>query len=382
MSLTRPQKALLWSGLIAGAIAIGKGIKDAVQDFSRNFKFFISGFGIQGFPKDPSGKILWNQLRTITRVGLYNQSMVSLTIKDIWISIEYYDKTAKAWYPFAASFKVKESLSIPAKQTSYDQFILDVNLSELLFSEFWRVISEPIDFKIISVFSVYGSRQRAEQIYKITLPATLIGYLKTIFASKSTGTKGIGYTAAKKRTLKPGNEYTALIEGAETKNRRVVVNANASVEETVAHLDKIAAETAYQTKKLANVLYDSDLKKFGKNIWEFLYNHIQYQLDKDGEEELREPARAWKDRVRGVDCDCYSLFISTILRNKGIPHFFRVVKMYGRDSYQHIYVVVPYNPASFKYDDLNTYVPIDPVMEYFGSDPEKVTGVLDVKAKI
>lgn len=380
MSLTRPQKLLLFSGIAAGAITIGKGLWDKVQDFSKNFTFFISGFNIQGFPKDQSGKTLWNQLRTITRVGLYNRSMVGLTVRNIWISIEYFDKSSNTWYPFAASYKVKDSLTIQAKQTSYEQFVLDVNLSELVFSQFWKVISEPVNFRIISLFTVFGSRQRAEQIYKITMPATLVNYIKTLIASKKTQTQGIGYTAAKKRKIKPGHEYTPLIEGVQYKNRRVVISPDASVEETVKLLDQIANETAHQTRKLAGALYHPDVKTYCKNIWDFLYNHIQYKLDKDGEEELREPARAWKDRASGVDCDCYSLFISTLLRNKNIPHFFRVVKMYGRDNYQHIYVVVPHS-RTWTFHDPSTYTPIDPVMETFGKDPDNITGVMDIRAK-
>lgn len=272
-------------------------------------------------------------------------------------------------------------MAIPAKQTSYNQFTLDVNLTELAYSQFWKVLSAPVKFKVVSLFSVFGTRQRAEQIYTVTIPSTILNILKTLFAPKQAGTNGIGYTATKKRILKPGAEYTALIDGINTKNRRLVVNEDASVEETVAILDKIASETAYQTRRLADVLHDMDTEKFARNIWKFLYEHIQYHLDKDGEEELREPARAWKDRQKGVDCDCYSLFISTILRNKGIPHYFRVVKMYGRDNYQHIYVVVPKSQYAFRYDDRKTYVPIDPVMEYFGSDPDNITSVLDIKAK-
>lgn len=400
VSLSNGQKALLITGIAAGVYAIGKAVTDAVQDFSKNFKFFISGFSINGFPRDPNGKLLLNTLRTTTRVGLYNQSMVSLRISDIWLSVEYYDRASKTWYPFAASAKVKDQMTIPAKQTSNDQFVLDVNLTELAFSKFWQALSGPIPFKVVAVFSVYGTRQRAEQTYNITFPAQLVNYLKTIFGGRGTGSlngrpawvneiwygdqsinAGVGYTASKKRTLKPGHEYTPLIEGSHAPNKRVVIDPNASVEKTVQLLDQIATETRYQTKKLADRLYHPSIQRFASNIWQFLYDHVQYKLDKDGEEELREPARAWKDRTTGVDCDCYALFVSTLLKNKGIPHFFRVVKMYGRSNYQHIYVVIPHS-ANWKYNDPRTYTVIDPVMEFFGADPENVTGILDVKAKI
>lgn len=408
MSLSRPQKILVWSGIAAGLYSIGKGLYDNIQDVSRNLKFFITGFNIQGFPKDQSGKTLWNVLRTSTSVGFYNQSMVSLNVSDIWVSVEYYDKASKQWFPFAASSKVKDKLTIPGKQTTNDRFILDVNLTELAFSQFWKVLAEPVKFKVVTVFSVFGTKQRAESVYNVEFPAQALTTIKAILGAKKTGTSGIGntsnvphwvreiwqgpakpcfhpatigYTATRKRSIKPGHEYTPLIEGVNAPSKRTVIDPNASVEKTVQLLDQIATETKYQTKKLANHLHKTDVRAFASAIWHFVYNHIQYKLDKDGEEELREPARAWKDRATGVDCDCYALFISSILKNKNIPHYFRVVKMYGRDTYQHIYVIVPHS-ANWTFSDPTSYTVIDPVMEYFGSDPENVTGILDVKAKI
>ncbi len=405
MSLSRSQKALVYTGIAAGIYAIGKNVYDKVQDISKNLKFFFAGFSLEGFPKDANGKILWNTLRTSTAIGFYNQSMVSLNISDIWLSVEYYDKASKQWFPFAASAKIKDRLSIPGKQTTTERFVLDVSLTELVFSQFWKVIAEPVKFRVVTVLTVLGTRQRAEQVYTVTLPANFIAYFKAFLAARKAGTNGIngnapkwvhdiwagqnvqstnshviGYTALTKRKLKPGHEYSPLIDGTKTPNNRVIVDPNASVEKTVQILDSIATDTKYQTQKLANHLYRTNIKEFGRNIWQFLYDHIQYKLDIDGEEELREPARAWKDRATGIDCDCYALFVSTILKNKNIPHYFRVVKMYGKSTYQHIYVIVPHS-ASWTFSDQTSYTVIDPVMEYFGSDPDNVTGILDIKAK-
>ena len=64
----------------------------------------------------------------------------------------------------------------------------------------------------------------------------------------------------------------------------------------------------------------------------------QYKLDKKGLEQLRRPARTWADRKSGVDCDCMSIFASSILTNLQIPHKFRITK-YSQDSWQHVYVI-------------------------------------------
>jgi hypothetical protein len=46
------------------------------------------------------------------------------------------------------------------------------------------------------------------------------------------------------------------------------------------------------------------------------------------------------DRISGIDCDCFSIFCSSILCNLGIPHKFRITK-YSKPHWQHIYVIVP-----------------------------------------
>ena len=77
--------------------------------------------------------------------------------------------------------------------------------------------------------------------------------------------------------------------------------------------------------------------------------------DAEGYEQIRSPARAWHDRFSGVDCDCYSVFISSILSNLGIAHTLRITK-YQRDYFQHIYPIVPFQ---------NGYITIDCVTDRF-----------------
>ncbi len=168
----------------------------------------------------------------------------------------------------------------------------------------------------------------------------------------------LGFVASQKRDIAPGNEYDNLFSIASFEDP--IRHKSMEVRKTLELMAEIVQRDKKQTKKLANKLYDSNKSKFAKNIWDFVYNHIQYELDESGIEQLRTPRRTWADRFEGVDCDCMSIFISSILTNKNIPHFFRITK-YGRPNWQHVYVVVP---------DGDDEIIIDTVMDSFNSEKE------------
>jgi hypothetical protein len=143
--------------------------------------------------------------------------------------------------------------------------------------------------------------------------------------------------ARKKRYIKPGKEYDHLFPQSEGNNKTIRRDAN--VDHTVAFIPKVVSETLYQTKDIAKRLKGSNVYDTCSNIWHFVYGHINYKKDQEGYEQIRSPARVWKDRFSGVDCDCYSTFISSVLTNLSIPHKLRITK-YWKDYYQHIYPVV------------------------------------------
>lgn len=159
--------------------------------------------------------------------------------------------------------------------------------------------------------------------------------------------------ATKRRHIKSGKEYDHLFPIAEGNNSTIRKNAN--VYHTVAFIPKVVNETLDQTKQLAEQLKINNTYETCKNIWHFVYEHINYKKDATGYEQIRSPARAWHDRYTGVDCDCYSVFISSILSNLGIPHTLRITK-YHRDYFQHIYPVVPFQ---------NGYITMDCVTDRF-----------------
>ena len=171
--------------------------------------------------------------------------------------------------------------------------------------------------------------------------------------------------ANKRRHIKSGKEYDHMFPIAEGNNSTIRKNAN--VYHTVAFIPKVVNETLDQTKQLAEQLKANSTYESCKNIWHFVYEHINYKKDATGYEQIRSPARAWHDRFTGVDCDCYSVFISSILSNLGIPHTLRITK-YHRDYFQHIYPVVPFQGGYITMDcvtnQFNYEVPFSEKKDY------------------
>ena len=142
-----------------------------------------------------------------------------------------------------------------------------------------------------------------------------------------------------KRYIKSGAEYNHLFP--KPQGDEIEIKREADVSATVAFIPKVVYETLHDTNKIAKLLKGNTLNETCSNIWHFVYEHIQYAKDKDGVEQIRRPARAWYDRTRGVDCDCYTVFISSILANLDIPHTYRITKYKHRSYFQHIYPIVP-----------------------------------------
>lgn len=145
--------------------------------------------------------------------------------------------------------------------------------------------------------------------------------------------------AATLRKIKDGSEFIRLFPKAELENTTVIKNAD--LEDTMTNIPKVVKRYGYQSRMIADYLNRNNVYESCKNIWHWVYNHIAYWKDKTGYEQLRTPARTFHDRKMGVDCDCYSIFISCILQHLEIPHILRITK-YKENHFQHIYPVVIY----------------------------------------
>lgn len=140
------------------------------------------------------------------------------------------------------------------------------------------------------------------------------------------------------RVIKDGSEFNRFFQFPEDKDRIIIEDGE--VYETVDLMKRVVWKYINDTKQIASYLKGNSLRKTSENIWNFLYHHIQYKLDKKGLEQLRRPNRSWVERKTGIDCDCFSIFVSSILTNLKIPHSFRITK-YNKDVFQHVYVIVP-----------------------------------------
>lgn len=175
----------------------------------------------------------------------------------------------------------------------------------------------------------------------------------------------IGYTANNNpsRATRSGAEYEELLPSPDWQSE--VVKRNADVSQTVKEMQALIKKSAWQTKELSKRLLGKDTYTTCKNIWHFLFEHCKYKEDDEGQEQLRTPALSWYLRtIRGIDCDDFSIFASTILYNIGIPHYLRIAKYEGKTYFQHVYVVVPQTN--------NRYITIDAVLDEYDTEKEPI----------
>ena len=156
--------------------------------------------------------------------------------------------------------------------------------------------------------------------------------------------------------IKSGAEFDHLFPKAMLMT--ITKKEGATVADTIRFIPQVVRETLFHTDKIAKQLKRNTVYETCKAIWQFVYDHIAYKKDEDGKEQIRSPARAWHDRgnIQGVDCDCYTVFISSILSNLKIRHILRITK-YKEDHFQHIYPIVPLSDGS--------YITIDCVVRQF-----------------
>lgn len=177
---------------------------------------------------------------------------------------------------------------------------------------------------------------------------------------------GVGMVASRARTIRDGREFDGYFP--QPTNSNPVLSYNAENEDTLEKfIPQVAAQYRADTEKIALVLKKKTIEDTCKAVWDFVYNHIQYKLDEPHEEQIRRPARSWSDRRTGVDCDCYSVFISSILQNLNIRHAIRMTAYNKQRGFQHVYIVVPKNSKS----DLSKradYLVLDCVMDAYNAE--------------
>lgn len=167
------------------------------------------------------------------------------------------------------------------------------------------------------------------------------------------GSFQIGSITSGYRPIRKGKEYDSCFPKSVNQDRIIIQDG--SVEDTLDLMKKVVWKYIDDTREISTRLTSISTRQTCQNIWEFLYHHIQYKLDERGLEQLRRPARSWVERESGIDCDCFSIFCSSILTNLGIPHKFRIAK-YDSPNFQHVYVIIPNGKQE---------IIIDPVLSKF-----------------
>lgn len=174
------------------------------------------------------------------------------------------------------------------------------------------------------------------------------------------------------RSIYDGYSYDSFFP-KNVKTTREIVKRNNTTCDTIELMQKQVADWTNDTKIIAKILKTETLEETLHNIWDFVFFHFQYKQDHELFEEVRRPARSWADRQSGVDCDCMSVFIASILKNLGIPCFFRRASYNNASDYSHVYVIVPKN-KNFNPKNKDTYYAIDAVVSKFNIElnPTKI----------
>lgn len=74
-----------------------------------------------------------------------------------------------------------------------------------------------------------------------------------------------------------------------------------------------------------------------EEIYDYMVKNTRYQLDRDGEQLIKSPARFLADGCG--DCKSYTMFIACCLHCLGIPCKVRFVNFDGGSQYTHVYPV-------------------------------------------
>lgn len=139
-----------------------------------------------------------------------------------------------------------------------------------------------------------------------------------------------------KRNIVSGTEFDSYFPKAE--GDFISVKKGATLGDTISLLKQVIEDTLDDTKKIAQRLQGARVLLTCKNIWTFCFSHFQYEKDEERKEQVRRPARAWRDRIAGIDCDCFTVFIGSVLTHLEIPFIMRMTQYKGAD-FEHIYPV-------------------------------------------
>jgi hypothetical protein len=148
------------------------------------------------------------------------------------------------------------------------------------------------------------------------------------------------------------------------KGFRRTLKENASLDDTLENMKRIAIRDSYQVKELAFDLMGRSTEETARNLWEFIRENLHYKLDTEGIEELRTPSRTLHDRI--FDCDDATILISAVLLNLGINHEYRITAYKKKGKFTHIY------PVAFDENGQEYVIDTVPEIPHFGYEEQPI----------
>lgn len=118
------------------------------------------------------------------------------------------------------------------------------------------------------------------------------------------------------------------------------IKKGATVSDTVNFIPKAIQKYSWQVKNYVDTeLKGLPLKIAYRKLFDFVYEHILYEKDETGKEQVRTPRRLIHDG-KG-DCDCMTFFIDCCLHRLGIKDFTNRITKYEQSYFEHIYPLAP-----------------------------------------
>ncbi len=123
-----------------------------------------------------------------------------------------------------------------------------------------------------------------------------------------------------------------LILPDEGKKETIKTNFNTKdIIEAVLYADELVVEDLIEFSEYFEKSY-SGLK----SLWQFVKSNIKYKADSIDAEVIKSPRSLWSKKQG--DCKSFSLFIATVLKQKGIPYSYRFAAYHGKTP-THVYIV-------------------------------------------
>lgn len=152
---------------------------------------------------------------------------------------------------------------------------------------------------------------------------------------------------------------------AQPKNKREIKYPDGNTTDIIKTILWADAQPEHRNdlKDFAGQFRERDIEKTLYNVWKWVRQNVKYVLDPLGEQNIKSPSAAYK--FTG-DCKSRSLFITSVLKNLGIPYAYRFASYTGAYPYTHVYVIAkPRNGHSYIMDPDMVHFNIQKPTRYF-----------------